>query len=291
MAALRKVKITREFLGEIGVNRWHFKMANRLFTLKGLMGLVLLLSLILSPKPAQAKWPPFDFRLSPVHENGTIKYNIKLSSQVESPLANLMIKIPLPKGTRFVAVDTQPTISSIFDGAEVSFATSLLDPPLIDTFFVVEAVDPEQTVFETHAWIAWQGEQPGNYLTPNISFDINRQPLNWDEPSNPRLLLKASAAVTEGIVTYSIYLTNVGGLRMWDLNVKVPIPAGTTFLAAETPPKFTSNFDGREVSFFISELERRGNPPRLSLGFLLPGLLPLLLLPMPGLPGKMWAGG
>ena len=36
--------------------------------------------------------------------------------------------------------------------------------------FTVEVADPARTVFTTHAWIAWKGEQPGDYLT-HINHD------------------------------------------------------------------------------------------------------------------------
>jgi hypothetical protein len=80
-------------------------MAKKLFNLKWLIGLALLLSLIPSPKPALAQWPPFNFRLNPVYENGKIKYQLKFFSRVDWPLDHLTIKVPLPEGTRFVEVE------------------------------------------------------------------------------------------------------------------------------------------------------------------------------------------
>ena len=40
-----------------------------------LTGLVFSAILLLSPQPAEARWPPFDFQIMPVHENGKITYS------------------------------------------------------------------------------------------------------------------------------------------------------------------------------------------------------------------------
>jgi hypothetical protein len=40
-----------------------------------LVGLVFSAILLLSPQPAEARWPPFDFQIMPVHENGKITYS------------------------------------------------------------------------------------------------------------------------------------------------------------------------------------------------------------------------
>lgn len=92
------------------------------------------------------------------------------------------------------------------------------------------------------------------YKDGQITYDITKQTLNWQKPRS-RLQLEASATVADDIITYVIYPKNVGG-RMWDLKVNVPIPEGTTFLSAKAPPPFVTSFDGREVTFFTTELER-----------------------------------
>lgn len=227
------------------------------------MMLVLVLSLLLTPQPAQADWPPFDFRLIPSYENGKITYSLKLSDKTDWLMTNVIIKIAPPEGTRFLEARSQPITSTSFDGAEVTFLTAALVQPIADAAFVVEVTDPAKTTFTTHAWISWQGEEPGDYLTKEISIDITRQPLNWTDPPSSRLRLRAIALVEDGFISYSIYPANVGRLRMWDVKINVPVPVGATFLSAEAPPPFVSSFDGREVSFFAMELERELEVPPL----------------------------
>jgi hypothetical protein len=217
--------------------------------------IVLLLVLMLAPERVYAQWPPFSFSLTPSYEDGKITYYIKFSSRVDWAMTHVTFKIRLPEGTRFLEASAQPTTSVDFDGAEVTFFTPDLLRPIRTASFVVEVTDPTMTVFTTRAWIAWQGDQPGDYLTKDASIDITQQPLNWEKPSS-RLQLDASATVTDDVITYAIYPQNVGGQRMWDLKINAAIPEGTTFLSAEAPPPFVTSFDGREVSFSTLELER-----------------------------------
>ncbi len=218
------------------------------------VSLIVFLTLVLAPEPAYAQWPPFSFRLTPSYENGRISYSLYFSNRVDWPMTDVTIKIPLPVGTRFVEGSAQPTTSVDFDGAEVTFFNYFVGRPIRDVFFVVEVTDPEASVFTTHAWISWQGAHPGDYLTKDISFNISKQTLNWQRPRS-RLQLDASAAVADKVISYAIYPRNVGG-RIWDLRINVPVPEGTTFLSAEAPYPFQASFDGQEVSFFATELER-----------------------------------
>jgi uncharacterized repeat protein (TIGR01451 family) len=228
--------------------------------------IVLLLVLMPAPERVYARWPPFSFSLTPSYDNGKITYRIEFRSRVDWAMTDVTIKIPLPGGTRFLEASAQSTTSVDFDGAEVTFFTSFLhDPykpdryrPIGTASFVVEVTDPTMTVFTTHAWIAWQGDQPGDYLTKDVSIDITstRQPLNWEAPSKSSLQLEARATVADDVITYTIYPQNAGGRRVWDLKINVAIPKGTTFLSAEAPLPFVTNFDGREVSFSIVELEQ-----------------------------------
>jgi hypothetical protein len=218
--------------------------------------IVLVLVLILTLERVYAQWPPFLFSLTPSYEDGKITYHIKFSRQVDWVMTNVTFKIPLPEGTRFLEASAQPLTNVDFDGAEVTFFTSgVLLRPIRTASFVVEVTDPMMTVSTTHAWISWEGDQPGDYLTKDVSIDITQQPLNWGKPSS-RLQLDASATVAADVITYTIYPKNVGGQRMWDLKINIAIPEGTTFLSAEAPPRFVTSFDGREVSFSILELER-----------------------------------
>jgi hypothetical protein len=223
--------------------------------LKLVVSLIVFLTLLLVPKSAYAQWPPFSFRLTPSYTDGRITYGLRLSNRVDWPMTDVTIKIRLPDGTRFVEAGTQPRTSVSFDGEEITFFNHFVGRPIRDAFFVVEVTDPEASVFTTHAWISWQGDHLGDYLTGEVTVDINEQPLNWERPRS-RLQLEARAVVADdGIITYAIYPGNVGG-RKWDLTINVPVPEGTTFLSAETPYPFQASFDGQEVSFFAVEVER-----------------------------------
>lgn len=226
---------------------------------------VLVLVLNLLPERAYAQWPPFWLGLTPSYDDGKITYSVQFYSWADWAMTHLTFKIPLPEGTRFLEASAQPGTSVDFDGAEVTFFTSFLPDPfrpgryyptsIEDAFFVVEVTDPTVTVFTTHAWITWQGDQPGDYLTEDVSIDVTKQPLNWEAPSFSSLQLEASATAADDVITYTVYPKNVYWQRMWDLKVNVAIPEGTTFLSAEAPPSFVTSFDGREVSFSTLEVK------------------------------------
>ncbi len=220
-----------------------------------LIGIAMLLTLILLPEQAQAQWPPFKFRLTPSYENGQITYQIRFSSEVEWPMTDIALKIPLPRGTRFLEASAPPWTHVEFDGAEVTFFTSYLSRPLKNISFVVEVTDPTMTVFSTHAWIAWKGDQAGDYLTEEVSLDITRPTLDWEEPTRSRVQLEAKATVADGMITYALYPTNVTNQRIWDLKVNMALPEGTTFVSADAPAPFVAGFDGQTVSFSAIELE------------------------------------
>lgn len=223
------------------------------------LSLVIAIGILVSLLPggrAYAQWPPFDFRLNPSYESGKIKYNIRFASNLDGVMTNVVFKIPLPPGTRFLEAHAQETTQASFDGAEIKFFTADLNVPIKDASFVVEVTDPQQTVFTTHAWIGWEGDQSGNFLTKDVAVDITRQPLNWEAPSNSRLQLEMRAIVTDDVVTYLLYPKNIdsSSVRMQDLKINVPLPEGTTFLSVEAPPAFSTGFDGHEVSFFTLEV-------------------------------------
>lgn len=231
------------------------------------LGLAISIGIVLILLPAVTKqihaqqWPPFEFRLIPAYEDNKITYRLNLSKQVDWTLTDVTIKILLPEGTRFLGTDTIPTIGSSFDGKEVTFFIPVFDREIEtgDASFVVEVVDPTLTIFTTRAWISWEGDQPGDYLLEDLSFDRTQQSLNWEPPAASSLQLWASASITDGIITYFIYSSHVGNFRMWDLTVAVPLPQGTTYLSAAAPEQFTIDFDGREVSFSTMEVERGAN--------------------------------
>jgi hypothetical protein len=216
------------------------------------VSLLLLLALIL-PGRAHAQWPPFRFDLEPSYADGQITYQIDFRSQVDWRMADVTLKIPLPEGTRFVKAEALPGTSVDFDGAEVTFFTFTAER-VKDAYFVVEVADPAMTVFTTHAWISWGGDQPGDFLTEDVSIDITLQPLNWEKPSKPRLRLEAGAMVADDQITYTIYPEKKAGERMWDVIITVPVPEGTTFLEAQAPPPIVAGYGSQQVSFSVVEL-------------------------------------
>ena len=218
--------------------------------------LMLAMLLVRMPSSAYAQWPPFDFNVNSSHADGRITYKIEFSKAVDWPMADVVLKIPLPEGTRFVEASAPPTTGVDFDGVEVTFFTPVLQRKIKDISFVVEVTDPAKTEFATHAWIAWKGEQAGDYLTNDFVINTTRTPLMWEKPGS-RLRLEAGATAADDVITYLIYPKNIGGRRMWDLSISLPLPAGTTFLSAEAPPPFESGFDGQQVIFSILELPRR----------------------------------
>jgi hypothetical protein len=225
------------------------------------VSLLLLLALIL-PGRAHAQWPPFSFKLKPSYSEGQITYQIDFRSQVDWRMADVTLKISLPEGTRFVKAEALPTTSVDFDGAEVTFFT--FRQGISDAYFVVEVTDPAMTVFTTHAWISWGGDQPGDYLTEDVSIDITLQPLNWVSPKKPRLQLEAGAMVTDDQITYTVYYEKNTGKRMWDVIISVPVPEGTTFLEAQAPPPFVAGFNGQEVFFSVVEFGEESEVGSLS---------------------------
>ncbi len=232
-------------------------MANKMKQKVSLViGLALLMALFFGPSQAKAQWPPFDLDLNPSYADGKITYDIEFTKEVSWPMADVVFKIPLPAGTRFLEAKAPETTGTDFDGVEVTFFTPVLQRSLKDLSFTVEVADPASTEFATRAWIAWKGEQPGDYLTSDSTIDISRMPLEWERPRS-RLRLEAGATVEGDVITYLIYPVNVGGRRMWDVSITLPLPAGTTFLSAEAPAPFESGFDGQQVIFSALELERR----------------------------------
>ncbi len=218
-----------------------------------LLGVFFLFLVLFIPTSVSAQWPPFRFDMTPSYLDGKITYTLRFSKRIDTPLADVLFKIPLPEGTRFIEASAQPSTSVDFDGAEITFFTSVLHRPIRNASFVVEVIDPTQTEFTTHAWIAWKGEMPGDYLTDEVAFDITKTSLEWSRPRS-RLELEAGAVVVDDVITYTIYPDNVGGRRMWDLQIKVPLPPGTTLLSTQAPPPFVADYDGQEVTFLITEM-------------------------------------
>jgi hypothetical protein len=226
------------------------------------VSLFLLLALIL-PGRVHAQWPPFRFDLEPSYADGQITYQIDFRSQVDWRMADVTLKILLPEGTRFVKAEALPATSVDFDGAEVTFFNFTAER-IKDAYFVVEVADPAMTVFTTHAWISWGGDQPGDYLTEDVPIDITLQPLNWEKPRKPRLQLEAGAMVADDQITYTVYYEKNTGKRMWDVIISVPVPEGTTFLEAQAPPPIVAGYGSQQVSFSVVELGEESEVGSLS---------------------------
>ncbi len=225
-----------------------------------LISIVMLLTQLYLPKQtnAQDPWPPFWFEIIPSYKNGKITYNIEFSSRVDWQISDLVITIPLPEGTRFLEARAQPSTELRFEGPAVTFFTSAVIRDIEETWFTVEITDPTITVFTTQSWLAWKGAQGGNYLAEPVSFDITRQPLNWDPPPISRLQLGVKAIVANNVIIYEIYPKAIDSrYRMWDVKINVPLPEGTTFLSVDAPPPFVTGFNGQEISFSTVELERQ----------------------------------
>ena len=71
--------------------------------------LMLVTLLVRMPSSAYAQWPPFDFKLNSSYADGQITYNIEFSKEVSWPMADVVFKIPLPEGTRFLEASVPPT--------------------------------------------------------------------------------------------------------------------------------------------------------------------------------------
>jgi hypothetical protein len=65
-----------------------------------LISAALLVTLIHTPEPAYAQWPPFDFSMKPSFEGGQITYHLGFSSQVDWAITDITFKVPLPDGTQ-----------------------------------------------------------------------------------------------------------------------------------------------------------------------------------------------
>jgi hypothetical protein len=226
-----------------------------------LIATLLLLMLVSSPSPATAQSTPFWFILPPPsYQDGRITYQFELHSLTDLPLSDVVIKIPIPAGTRYVESNAQPSLTVEFDGKELKYSSNYPIEPfgaIKVASFVVEVTDPARAVFETRAYIEWYQREPGNYLTDDIVIDITRESLNWIGPRPSRLNLEGTAQVNSETISFLFYLNNFHWRRMWDVQVNVPIPEGTRYLSAEAPPNsFTVDFDGQEVFFSITELPR-----------------------------------
>ena len=92
-----------------------------------IMSIALLLTLMPASKPAySAPWPPFSFDLDSSYKDGKITYTIEFEKEVDGALTDVTIRLPLPEGTRFLEASAEPSVSVNFDGAEITFFSSVV---------------------------------------------------------------------------------------------------------------------------------------------------------------------
>ena len=162
---------------------------------------------------AQGGWPPFVFEVTPTYADGRITYDLFFISLLDpGKMTDVAIIFPLPEGTQYLRGTAQPSTAVSFDGREVKFFTSLLaDNAIPVASFTVETVDPAQQIFVTQPWLSWQGDPAGDYLADVVVADIAKPALTWSKPRLERLLLEADATVLNGVATFNIHPTNLGG--------------------------------------------------------------------------------
>ncbi|MCB0213992.1 MAG: hypothetical protein KDJ52_31935, partial [Anaerolineae bacterium] len=220
-----------------------------------------LLMMTFSSQSIYAAWPPFKFLLTPVYSNGKITYDIEFRNRVDWLMTDVQIKIPLPEGTRFIEANVSDNVDTGFDGSEITFLIPVADRQIKDNSvtFTVEVIDPTQTVYSTFAWISWEGDEAGDYLTDQVYVDITHDTLNWTEPALPRLQFEIKAQVTEEDITYFVYPQTASNVRMWDVEINFPIPDNTELVSTEAPLPFAVVVGNNEVSFRAIEIQQKAN--------------------------------
>ena len=230
----------------------------RRFKVSLMVGVTCLLCLLLPIDQTHAqRWPPFRFGLTPTYQNDQIVYDISfvVPSDVTWALRDVRIHIPLPEGTRFVEANTVDPVEVTFDGSEVRFFTFVVPKRGIQNVsFTVEPVSAGQTVFTTHAWISWEGDVPGSYISKDFNINTTYQLLDWEKPGRDRMFLSVQAMTTPGTITYFIEPRRRGS-RLWDVRISMPIPPGTSLLNAEAPSVFEIGSNEQEVVFSALELD------------------------------------
>ncbi|MCB0210828.1 MAG: PD40 domain-containing protein [Anaerolineae bacterium] len=221
--------------------------------------LISLLTIIFSVQPTYAAWPPFKFELIPSYANGKITYEIEFRNRADWLMTNVQIKIPLPEGTRFIETNASDNVVTDFDGNEITFLIPVADRQIKDgsVTFTVEVIDPGQTIYSAFAWIAWEGNEAGDFLSEQVYVDITDDTVNWTEPPLPRLRFEIKADVTKDDITYFVYPQTASNVRMWDVEINMPIPDGTELVSTEAPLIFSTIDGDKEVSFRAIELQQK----------------------------------
>lgn len=219
------------------------------------------LVMVASPSAAaqEPQWPPFNFYLTPLsYEDGRVTYSIYVSNQAEWALADFIIKIPLPPGTRHIeAVSLRDTTIPGFDGQEITFTSPIIHRAIDEVRFTLEVTDPTINPVTIQPWISWKGQQPGTYLPDPVSYDITRQPLGWRRPEAVRFQVSTSAIVANSSVTYVIYPETDSTLRVWDPVIQLKLPRGVEVIHTNPTPPFNVGLQDDRVVFSALEIPRR----------------------------------
>ena len=72
------------------------------------------------------------------------------------------------------------------------------------------------------------------------------------EPNLAPVQIDLSAIISGNLVVYTLYATNVTEQSVWDLNIRIPLPAGTMLLSAQSSSPFVTDYRDAVVSFYVA---------------------------------------
>ncbi|MCY7482901.1 DUF11 domain-containing protein [Paenibacillus alvei] len=174
-----------------------------------------------------------------------IVYTIVVSNDGNSPLENTVLTDPLPAGVMFQSVQTTQGTASFAAG------TVTVD---IGTIPVGQNVTVNITVLATAAGfitnIASAQANDTGMISSSASNNVNPLPppiLEIEKFDSPPIV-----AVNSELV-YIIVVSNIGGSTATNVIMNDPLPAGTTFVSAESD-QGTISFDGTTITNDIGSL-------------------------------------
>ncbi len=74
------------------------------------------------------------------------------------------------------------------------------------------------------------------------------------EPELAPVQIDLSAVISDSLIAYTVYATNVTERSVWDLTIRIPLPPGTMLLSAQSSYGFVTDYEDAVVSFYVSEL-------------------------------------
>ncbi|NEZ41213.1 DUF11 domain-containing protein [Paenibacillus alvei] len=174
-----------------------------------------------------------------------IVYTIVVSNDGDSPLVNTVLTDPLPAGVTFQSVQTTQ--------GSASFAAGTVTV-VIGTIPVGQSVTVNITVLATAAGLisntaSAQANQTGIISSTAVNTVIPLPPpiLEIEKLDFPPIV-----AVNSELV-YIIFVSNIGGSTATNVVMNDPLPAGTTFVSAESD-QGTISFDGTTITNDIGSL-------------------------------------